>query len=124
MDEYGNAKENEAASGMAVCRQMDTSRYVVRRMTSNDIQQVQELHGQLFPVKYGPNFFKKLLENPEGNITNLVLVDTNPKRIEGCNEGIGECAKREKIVGVATCRVAVMEDSIIGFLLGRQEACK
>lgn len=91
---------------------MEEPRYVVRHMTPNDLQEVRDLHGQLFPVKYGTSFFKKLLDNPEGNIVSLVLVDTSP----------GD--RSQKVVGVATCRVATVEDSIVGFLLGRKEACK
>lgn len=112
---------------VTVCEQMDTARYVVRRMEAADIQQVRDLHAQLFPVRYGPSFFNKLLKNPEGNITSLVLVDTNPaeeskKMGEGTKSTTAVVA--QKVVGIATCRVTTVEDSIIGFILGRQDACK
>ena len=116
---------------VTVCEQMDTARYVVRRMEAADIQQVRDLHAQLFPVRYGPSFFNKLLKNPEGNITSLVLVDTNPaEESKKMGEGTKStptstpAAVAQKVVGIATCRVTTVEDSIIGFILGRQDACK
>ena len=113
------------------------ARYVCRHMMPSDIQQVRELHDQLFPVKYGAGFYSKLVNNPNGNITSLVLVDTEmcakmaaassgTEKKEGgekanCCEG---SAPEQAIIGVATCRVTDVEDSILGYLLGYKEACK
>ena len=117
---------------------MDTStRYVCRHMMHSDVQQVRELHDQLFPVKYSVGFYSKLVNNPDGNITSLVLVDTeactktmnvpceaekkgNEEREDGCEDSVPTPA----IIGVATCRVTDVEDSIVGYLLGHKAACK
>lgn len=124
-----NAKVKVVDDGevsVVVCEQMDAGRYVVRPMASADIQQVRDLHAQLFPVRYGPSFFNRLLENPEGNITSLVLVDTNPaEESKKMGEGTKTSpAAAQRVVGVATCKVTTVEDNIIDFALGRQRACK
>ena len=124
-------EENEEKNGevsVPICERMDAARYVVRRMAAADLQQVRDLHTQLFPVRYSASFFDRLLENPEGNVTSLVLVDTKPA--EESKKKMGKGAKEpssagaQRVVGVATCRVATAEDSILGFIMGRQEACK
>ena len=113
------------------------ARYICRHLMPSDIQQVRELHDQLFPVKYGAGFYSKLVNNPNGNIISLVLVDTEAcaktaaapsgtEKKEGgekanCCEG---SAPEQAIIGVATCRVTDVEDSIVGYLLGYKEACK
>ena len=127
-NEEEEKKKNNGEVSVPICERMDAARYVVRRMASADLQQVRDLHTQLFPVRYSASFFDRLLENPEGNITSLVLVDTNPAEESKKKMGGGakepSSAGAQRVVGVATCRVATAEDSILGFIMGRQEACK
>lgn len=127
-DEEEEENEKNGEVSVPICERMDAARYVVRRMAAADLQQVRDLHTQLFPVRYSASFFDRLLENPEGNITSLVLVDTNPAEESKKKMGGGakepSSAGAQRVVGVATCRVATAEDSILGFIMGRQEACK